>query len=137
MGASEDPVERIFADSNIWLYALLATEDADKSAKARVIIQKMKLLTSVQVINEVCVNVIKKAGYSEDKIQQLIVAFHERHLVGQLNRETLLKASALRERYGFSFWDGTMLASALAVSAQIFYTEDMQDGLIVEKVCDW
>jgi len=82
MGASEGPAESVFADSNIWLYALLATQDADKSAKARAIIQKKELLTSIQVINEVCVNVIKKAGFSEEQVQQLIVAFHERHLVG-------------------------------------------------------
>lgn len=133
MSASESRTEVVFADTNIWLYAFLATQDTGKSAKAKTIIRENKLVTSTQVINEVCVNLLKKAGFSEAQVQELIISFYERHLVGQLGKETLLHASSLRARYGFSYWDSSMLASALAVGAQIFYTEDMQDGLLVEN----
>jgi len=44
-----------------------------------------------------------------------------------------LKASDLRSRYSFSFWDGLILASALFADAEILYSEDMQNGLTVEN----
>ena len=45
----------------------------------------------------------------------------------------MLKASALREQHAFSFWDSLIVASALATNATVLYSEDMQDGLVVEK----
>jgi len=45
----------------------------------------------------------------------------------------LLLASDLRARYPFSFWDGLIVASALAANAEILYSEDMQNGLLVEN----
>jgi predicted nucleic acid-binding protein len=133
MSKSEGGPKTIFADTNIWLYAMLATQDPAKSQKAKEVIRENALVTSTQVINEVCVNLIKKAGFSEEQIQELVSAFYERHTVAQPGLATLLRASALRARYGFSYWDSTMLASALDVGSQIFYSEDMQDGFLVDK----
>jgi len=45
----------------------------------------------------------------------------------------LLKASALREQYAFSFWDSTIVSSALQAGASVLYSEDMQAGLVVEN----
>jgi len=42
-----------------------------------------------------------------------------------------MNASTLRVQYGFSFWDGLIIASALSTDATIFYSEDMQDGLVI------
>jgi len=36
-------------------------------------------------------------------------------------------------RYGFSFWDGLIVASAIGANATLLYSEDMQDGLLVEQ----
>jgi predicted nucleic acid-binding protein len=134
MSGNEGRQEVVFADSNIWLYALLTTQDANKSSKAKAVIRENKLVTSTQVINEVCVNLLRKAAFSEEQISQLINSFYDRHLVGQLDRESLVRASSLRAGHGFSYWDSLMLASALALDARIFYTEDMQDGLLVDNV---
>jgi predicted nucleic acid-binding protein len=47
-----------------------------------------------------------------------------------------LKASALRAQHAFSFWDSTIVASALYADASVLYSEDMQDGLVVDnRVC--
>ena len=63
----------------------------------------------------------------------LIQTFETRCTVVAPNIEILLKASDLRSRYHFSFWDGLIVASALFANAEILYSEDMQDGLIVEQ----
>jgi len=88
---------------------------------------------STQVINEVCVNLLKKAQFSEQQVQQLIESFYARYLVIELSKTLLLKASALRVQYTFSFWDSTIVSSALHADASVLYSEDMQDGLVVEN----
>ncbi len=50
-----------------------------------------------------------------------------------LNQEILLKASELRMKYSLSFWDSLIVASALAANAEILYSEDMQNGLLIEN----
>ncbi len=51
----------------------------------------------------------------------------------ELNQEILLKASELRMKYSLSFWDGLIVASKFAANAEILYSEDMQNGLLVEN----
>jgi predicted nucleic acid-binding protein len=47
--------------------------------------------------------------------------------------QDFLKASELRNQYHFSHWDSLMIAAALQAGASEFYSEDMQDGLIVDR----
>ena len=98
MPGSEPPGSVAFADTNVWLYSLIATQDAQKCAQARAIIKATPLVTSTQVVNEVCVNLIKKAGFSETQIRELIEAFHQRHRVVPTDRLVLQRASELRAR---------------------------------------
>ena len=58
----------VFIDTNIWLYAFLDTGEGEKSSRARELFKQTEPILSAQVINEICVNLIKKASFSEDKI---------------------------------------------------------------------
>lgn len=75
----------------------------------------------------------RKAAFTEKQIGQVIQSFYNRVTVVELNRDILMSASSLRTRYGFSFWDGLIVASALSVNANILYSEDMQDNLVIEQ----
>lgn len=124
-----------FLDSNIWLYVLLYDQDAQdinrKRERAISLTNGERSVVSTQVINEVCVNLLRKAAFSENQIKELIQDFYDRCTVIELNLEILTVASDLRLRYGFSFWDGLIVASALYANLDVLYSEDMQDGLIV------
>jgi predicted nucleic acid-binding protein len=122
-----------FIDTNIWLYAFIETDDSVKSATARTLIQETEPVLSTQVINEVCVNVLRRANFTEEQVSRLIVSFYERYPVIELNRSILLTASRLRQRYSLSFWDSTIVASALDAGVSILYSEDMQHGLTIEE----
>jgi len=130
---SESRRVRCLTDTNVWLYAFIETQDQRKSALARDVIRDNEIIVSVQVINEVCINLIKKAQFNEAKIQQLIASFFLRHHVIETGREVLLAASGLRSRYGFSFWDSMIVAGALVGNATIVYSEDMADDLLVDN----
>ena len=122
-----------FFDSNAWLYSFIETQDQRKSAVARKLIQDNVIVVSTQVINEVCLNLIKKANFDEASIGRLIVSFYLEHYVIEISKEVLLKASELRFRHRFSFWDSMIVSSALSAAATILYSEDMHDGLIVDN----
>ncbi|WP_457623378.1 PIN domain-containing protein [Persephonella sp.] len=65
--------DRIFIDTNIWLYAFMEN-NSQKSLTARKIINENteKICISTQVLNEICINLLKKANYSEKEIKTLI-----------------------------------------------------------------
>src|SRR5499426_1527133 len=122
-----------FVDTNIWLYAFVEGDDLRKSARAKSLLEVSSIVSvSPQVINEVCVNLLKKAQFSELQVQQLIESFYAKYVVVEVSKALLLKASALRVQYTFSFWDSTIVASALQAGASVLYSEDMQAGLVVE-----
>jgi predicted nucleic acid-binding protein len=122
-----------FTDSNLWLYAFIAQQDPNKAAKAQYIIQNDDICLSSQVVNEVCSNLLRKASYDEVRLQQVIARFYFAYRVIDLDEQILLAASDLRLKYKFSFWDGVIVAAALAANATILYSEDMHDGLLVEN----
>lgn len=45
-----------------------------------------------------------------------------------------MSASKLRQNHRFSYWDSLIVASALKAQAEIIYSEDMQHGLVVDKI---
>jgi predicted nucleic acid-binding protein len=124
--------ESCFIDSNIWLYAF-TDDDSRKTDLAQATINTCKPVVSAQVINEVCVNLIKKAEYPEVRIGELIETFYEKYSVVELYKGVLLAASELRREYSFSYWDSVIAASALAANVKTIYSEDMQDGLVIRE----
>ncbi len=133
MNTTDQPVNRCFVDTNIWLYLFIASQSQAKSAAARAVLQTGEIVVSTQIINEVCVNLIKKAGFTEPDIQNLIESFYSRYRVIEISGEMLLKASQLRARHRFSFWDSLVVACALAAGATTLYSEDMDTSLVVEQ----
>jgi predicted nucleic acid-binding protein len=128
---SDSPV-RAFIDTNIWLYAFIESDDPEKTIKAKQVIDTQEVVISTQVINELCVNLLRKADFTEGQLRDLIDDFYETYLVVELDRTVQVTASTLRERYQLSFWDGTIVANALLSEAQVLYSEDMHDGLVIE-----
>src|SRR6266540_626890 len=134
MNDAETLPESCFIDTSVWLYAFIEGDNPEKSARAKSLIEAQGAISvSTQVISEVCVNLIKKAQFSEQQVRQLIESFYAKYVVVELSKPLLLKASALRGQYAFSFWDSIIVSSALYTDASVLYSEDMQDGLVVEN----
>ncbi len=122
-----------FIDSNVWLYALIEGQDILKESRANELAQTTpNIVVSVQVINEVSANLLKKAGFTEQEIRELVDSFYQLYTVMPLTQEVLLDASSLRERYRLSYWDSLIVASARASNASIIYSEDMHNGLVID-----
>jgi predicted nucleic acid-binding protein len=120
-----------FVDSNIWLYALVAGDDPTKTQLAREVVQRGCRL-STQVVNEICVNLLRKAGRSENEIAELVRCLHRQHAVSVVDEEVMLRAVDLRRAYSLSYWDSLIVSAALLSGATRLLTEDLQDGLLIE-----
>jgi predicted nucleic acid-binding protein len=93
MSETEAASTLCFVDTNIWLYAFIAGQDAAKSAKARQLLQEnaTSLIVSSQVINEICVNLIRKAHVPESTLAPLIHSFYRLTLLGLAKELALIK----------------------------------------------
>lgn len=127
------PDSTYFVDTNIWLYSFIQSQNKEKTEIARTIIKECEIVISTQIINEMCVNLIKKVDFSEGKILNLIESLYKKYTVFELSQDILLKASKIRANQSFSFWDSVVAASALDCDADYLISEDMQDGFNLEN----
>ncbi|WP_456392832.1 putative toxin-antitoxin system toxin component, PIN family [Persephonella sp.] len=126
--------DKIFIDTNIWLYAFME-QDYQKSHMARKIIDEAveQVCLSTQVLNEICVNLLKKADYSEEEIKSLIKNMSDVYEIYPIKVEDCLKSSEIREKFYISYWDSLIIASALNNGCSILYSEDLQHNQTIEN----
>ena len=81
MHGPEEETKRCFVDTNIWLYAFVESDNATKREVSKAVVGRQDVIVSTQVINETCVNLLKKALLPEETIRQLVIAFYEKYAV--------------------------------------------------------
>lgn len=62
MPTLEKPSVPCFVDTNVWLYAFIESTAEQKRLTAKAIVQSCDVVISTQVINETCVNLLKKTA---------------------------------------------------------------------------
>ncbi|RDJ22920.1 PIN domain-containing protein [Bosea caraganae] len=120
---------RAFLDTNILVYAF--SDDA-RNAVAEQILGKGGEI-SIQVVNEFSNVARRKLGFDWLQISEAVDAIRTlARGIHLLDLETHAEAIRLADRYGFSFYDALIVASALRAKCDLLYTEDMQSGLLVD-----
>jgi predicted nucleic acid-binding protein len=121
-----------FIDTNVLVYWLSA--DANKADIAETILLVEHPALSVQVLNEAALvlrrrhhmewssllDFLAHARSSASAVVPLTTALHERGL-------------PLAQRYRLGIYDSMIVAAALLAGCETLYSEDMQDGLLVEQ----
>ncbi|CDH44007.1 PIN domain-containing protein [Candidatus Contendibacter odensensis] len=127
----------VCVDTNLWFYALArpAASDLGKHLAAQKLIFDLNQpLITPQIINEVSANLLRKQKWSEQQLRQLIGELQVRCQLFRPEEDWCEQASILRERYGFSFWDSLIVASAQAADCDTLFSEDMQHGLRINSL---
>jgi predicted nucleic acid-binding protein len=122
--------ERVFIDTNVVVYA----NDRREPKRQRIAIDKIGELMrrgtgviSTQVLMEYGAVANRKLGQSQEAIARQTVLLEKLDVVtvtGTLIRNGL----ELVEAEGVSFWDGVILAAALAANCDTLLSEDFGDG---------
>jgi predicted nucleic acid-binding protein len=124
--------DKYFVDTNILIYAHDTSAGA-KHARARVVVERLwqegSGVVSTQVLQELCVNLRRKAGRPVDvKTARAIVADYLSWEVVTNVGESILEALELEDRYQISFWDALIVQAAETSGASILYSEDLPAG---------
>jgi predicted nucleic acid-binding protein len=123
--------DRAFLDTNIFVYAIV--QDDPRSPAAERLIADGGTI-SVQVLNEFAAVVRRKAKMPWNELQfglENIKRLCPNPL--PITLDTHQRALAIAEKYGFRIYDALIAASALEGRCTILYSEDMQDGQIIDK----
>ncbi len=114
--------DRIYADSNVFLYAL--DKDAVKKNIALDIMAD-KPIISTQVINENINSAVKKFLPKEEAIKHAELLIRMCH-VKNISVKTIRTACSISIRYQYSYFDSLHIASTLENRCSLLYSEDLQ-----------
>jgi predicted nucleic acid-binding protein len=118
-----------FLDTNVLVYAF--TTDP-RSAVAQALLGR-GCATSVQGLNEFTNVARRKLGMTWREVRDALAAVRTvcRTIV-PLDIETHADALRLAERHGYTIFDALMIAAALCADCNVLFSEDMQDGAVID-----
>lgn len=119
---------KVFFDTNILLYLL--SGDAAKADLAEDLVAGGGTI-GVQVLNEFASVATRKLGMSHAEIRDVLEPIRASCAVTPLTLEIHDRALGLAERYGFSIYDALIVGAAMEADCDTLYTEDLQDGQVI------
>lgn len=124
---------KVFLDSNVLIY-LYSEDEPEKAALALKCAQQTDAWISTQVLNEVSNVLRRKQKLAYADILLVIRELKDNFQITTVGLTTIEQAIFLGERYGYSYFDSLMLASALEQGCNVIYSEDMQHDQVVENL---
>ena len=121
-----------FFDTNVLIYAF--HPEGYRSARAQDLLAQGGTI-SVQSLSEFVSVVRRKFAMGWKEVNEAVIALEilcpsPRSITGQTHR----KALQIAERYGYRIYDSLIVASALEAKCKTLYSEDMQDGQVIDEV---
>ena len=124
---SSVPVD--FLDSNVLVYAFTTNK---RAAAAQALLQDRPVI-SVQGLNEFVNVARRKLGMGWQEIREAVSALRTLcSTVLALDVAAHDEALRIAERYGYSIFDALVVASALQAGSETLWSEDMQDGMVID-----
>jgi len=118
-----------FFDTNVLLY--VASGNPAKADRVERLIGAGGII-SVQVLNEIANVARRKMGISWTQTRAFLSTIRGLLAVQPLTIDVHETGLVLAERYGLSVYDAMIAASALHTGCDTLWSEDMQDGIVLE-----
>jgi predicted nucleic acid-binding protein len=119
---------KTFFDTNVLLDLL--SEDEAKADQVEELLKDGGVI-SVQVLNEFAAVASRKSGLSWREVKNILRPIRAICEIEPVAVETHDRAIEIADRYGFSFYDATIVAAALHTGCKILYSEDFQHGQLI------
>jgi predicted nucleic acid-binding protein len=85
-------------------------------------------LLPAQVLGELFVVLVRKAGRSRDAARAAMLAWGDAYPIIETSPEVVLAALDLSADHQFGFWDAVVLSAAAEARCRLLLSEDLQDG---------
>lgn len=119
-----------FLDTNVLVYAALQPDPRSDAARA---LLHGGGVVSVQVLNEFANVARRKLRRPWPEVLQALAAIRALCPASRpITAATHEAALALAERMGYALYDALILASAIEAGCDTVWSEDMQDGQVIE-----
>jgi predicted nucleic acid-binding protein len=119
-----------FFDSNVILY-LVSSDSVKVSRVERLLAERGSI--SVQVLNESANVLRRKREIPWPNLRAFLLELRKGLDVLPVTIDIHEAGLRLAERYGFATYDAMIVAAALAADCDTLWSEDMQDGLLVDQ----
>ncbi|PSB06121.1 DNA-binding protein [filamentous cyanobacterium CCP1] len=120
-------------DTNFWVY-LYSKDPADKYEKVNTLFVSYieALIVSPQISGELYNVLLKKKFRTQAQAQEIISQLVAGFDISQMTAMQVVEAIKINARYGYSYWDSLLIATALLSNCSILYSEDMQHDQLIE-----
>ncbi len=128
----------IFFDTNVLVY-MFDADAKQKQAQAQHLFEEStrdgRFLISTQVLQEFYVTATRKLAVplASEQAERVIRDLSVFTLV-PIDAQIILAAIKITNHYHFSFWDSLIIQAALHGGAEVLYSEDMQDGQVINEL---
>lgn len=123
--------DRIFVDTNIFVYSV--ANDLTKRKIAEKLLIDNDIIISTQVINEFVAVTLRKKILHPEKIVEYSKQFMQIFQIILITEKTIISGFEVMMKYKLSYWDSLIIASALESSCSFLYSEDLQNGQLIES----
>ena len=120
---------KAFIDTNIVIYAL--GQSSAKTVLAAPLFVHHPTI-STQVLSETANVSLKKLALPLSETRKLLAMLEATCRVEIITPATMQRALDIAGRYGFSWFDSLIVASAIEAGCDTLYTEDLQHGQVIE-----
>jgi predicted nucleic acid-binding protein len=121
----------VFFDTNVLVYALAL--DAVRAERSLGLLEAGGII-SAQVLNELAHTLRRKFSASWPQVAETSERMRKLCAVVPVTEETHVLGLALAARYSLSLYDGMIVAAAQLAGCTVLYSEDMHDGLVIDRL---
>jgi len=128
----------VFLDTNVLVY-MFDADASEKQARAQRLFEQLahecRILISTQVLQEFYVITTRKLAVPLTSLEaERAVRDLAALTLIPIDTQIILAAIKTSNRYHFSFWDGLIVQAARVGGARILYSEDLQDGQVIDSL---
>jgi predicted nucleic acid-binding protein len=121
--------DKYFLDTNIIIYSI---GNIIPKKKVSVDLIGNNAVISTQIITESANVMHRKLKYGYSDIRAITEKFVQEMNLSIITHHTINNAFNISERYGYSYYDSQVIASALESDSPVLYSEDLQHNQIIE-----
>ncbi|MCB8965834.1 MAG: PIN domain-containing protein [Ardenticatenaceae bacterium] len=125
---------KVMLDTNLWVYLYAQNvPEKQKPIQAIVATQFEAIILSAQILGELYYVLTRKKLTTTAVAREIILEMVTSFPVLGIDTVKVLLALDMHAKYGYSYWDSLILATASLHDCDTLYSEDMQHKQVIEN----